>query len=382
MKVCLVSLIALAGSTNGFSIGAGRCVVGEAAPSSTHLLGDPELGSLADGGYTITVNGETVTEAATVASVGGPFDVEVSGPDFRGVLIMVANQPDSVIVPGSGLALNVVGTGCIGTASITHTGSELKQSAAGTITLPSALETTLEINVVVQNSGGISTFYYTQIALSVVEPVVPATEPPTAAPAMPETDPPTAAPVMPDQLPETDQPTAAPAMPVQLPVDCVAQDHAMDACMDNAGLTDIQNTACDTCLNLAALTAAAISVTCDALSSGDSSLCTALDACLPCPEACSMEAEAYVLCEVNEELGTACPALVCEVPDPLPETNPPTAAPVQFPDSAAPVAYTASPVAGTAAPVAGPTPQPASNAAAHPVLLLLIFATASMMLWI
>ena len=328
MKLYLYSLVAsfLSSTTvTAFSQGAGRCVVGEAAPASIHLSGTPTTGSLSDGGYSVSVNGESVTGSVTLTGlVGTPFDVSIAGPDFRGVLIMVAGQPDSVLAPGPGLQLNVVGQGCPGTASITHTGPDIKQVALGTVTVDAPLETTLELNIVVQNSNGVSTYYYSQIGLVVTDEEVADTDAPE----------PTAAPVA---------ATLAPV--VEVPVsdtDCTVVDNAMDACMDSAGLSDQDNDACDTCLVLAAEAAVADGVSCEMLSSGDSALCTAVSACPTCPEACAAQAEALVLCEVNEELVNDCAELVCAdaetLAPALPEVVTPTLAPMAIPETEPPTA--------------------------------------------
>ena len=221
MKDCwpsfLLALLSTGRSVVAFSSGAGRCVVGEAAPLGLHLTGDPATGTLDDGGYTIIVGGETVTNGGSVAqTVGTAFDIVLEGPDFRGVLIMVAGQPDTVIVPGAGLQLNTIGTDCSGTASITHTDSELKQTASGSVTLDEPLSTTLELNVVVQNSGGLSTFYYSQVDLSVIEETAAPTNSPVATPTSSPVVPLTISPVAatpPTQGPDLPTTTAFPTVP-------------------------------------------------------------------------------------------------------------------------------------------------------------------------
>ena len=169
----LITPLVVAMSTwccTAFSIGAGRCVVDEPAVSSLHLAGSPTTGDLSDGGYEITIDGEEVSDGDTVTvdSVGSPFDVEITGPRFKGVLIMLEDLDDSVIEPGPGLVHNEVGSGCIGEAAITHSSSSTKTRAVGTITLDEPTTTELALNIVVQNSRGKSVYYYSQVTLEVV----------------------------------------------------------------------------------------------------------------------------------------------------------------------------------------------------------------------
>jgi uncharacterized surface protein with fasciclin (FAS1) repeats len=177
----------LAERSHAFSSGAGQCLIGSASPSGLHLT-QPSIttGALSDGGYSITVNGQTVGAGDTAtASVGVTFDITLAGPDFKGVLILVAGQEDTVIIqPGPDLALAL---NCAGVAAITHTSTVAKTSVGGAVTMEAAVATTLELNIVVSNSNGVSTYYYSQVMLDVVEPAVAAG--PTAAPTVVPTAP-------------------------------------------------------------------------------------------------------------------------------------------------------------------------------------------------
>jgi hypothetical protein len=165
----LLALLSTSSTVSAFTSGAGRCAVGQSSVGSIHLsMLTITTGTLEDGGYVTTVNGQTASTAGTVtASVGMPFDIEISGPDFKGVLIMVAGQDDTVLAAGAGLQLNAIGVDCLGTASISQTTSVAKSSAVGTATIDAPVLTTLELNIVVTNSGGLSTYYYSQVVLDV-----------------------------------------------------------------------------------------------------------------------------------------------------------------------------------------------------------------------
>ncbi len=212
-----LSLLSL-GSVSAFPSGAGRCVVGEAAPDGLHLADFQTIttGTLADGGYTASVNGIVVAEGDNVdVTLGEEFNIVISGPEFRGVLIMVADEDESVITPGPELK-PADGQGCPGTASVTHSSPILKESALASVTLDVPTTTTIELNVVVQNSGGQSIYYYNSVNLQTIDP----TDAPTDAPTNVPTAAPSAAPIAvgngvpaPTAPPSNANVTAAPTYP-------------------------------------------------------------------------------------------------------------------------------------------------------------------------
>ena len=115
MKIIRAAILTLLSfsSASAFSTGAGRCVVGEPSPDGLHLVQQSiTTGTLSDGDYTATIDGFVVEDGDTVTvPLGETFDIEITGPEFKGVLIMVAGEDDSVIIPGENLQLATVGTG-------------------------------------------------------------------------------------------------------------------------------------------------------------------------------------------------------------------------------------------------------------------------------
>jgi hypothetical protein len=171
MKIASAFLVFLSSrAVSAYSNGAGRCAAGGiAAVGGTHLeVESITTGSLADGGYTVTVAGAAAFDSVTIPNVGIPFNVEISGPTFKGALIFVGDQPDSIIAPGTDMTLATGGLGCAGTASVTHISASPKSIALATLTVDAPISTFLDLNIVVNNSGGISTYYYSRIALNVV----------------------------------------------------------------------------------------------------------------------------------------------------------------------------------------------------------------------
>jgi hypothetical protein len=144
--------------------GAGGCPANVAAPSGPHDTQGATTGSLLIGGFSVTVgDGKTpsvINKRVTVSTLN--FDVVVtaaSGKHFKGILIRVGNtQPHEVIPQGGDLK---VATVCNGVGSATHNSKSEKVSATATIDLDDFAPLDLDISVVVQNSGGVSIYYYT-----------------------------------------------------------------------------------------------------------------------------------------------------------------------------------------------------------------------------
>ena len=83
-------------SALAFPSGAGRCVVGSPSPTGAH--GSSDL-ALSDGDYVLSIEGATLDKELGIitAEAGVEVNITVSGPPYRGVLLMVADQPDTII---------------------------------------------------------------------------------------------------------------------------------------------------------------------------------------------------------------------------------------------------------------------------------------------
>ena len=165
-----VTLLGLLHSAAAFPTGAGRCVEFQAA-AAPHGGQETDLPA---GGYSATVNGTQVLPGAGATTVvaGQEFDITLSGPDFRGFLIMLPAEPEGDLVGPDGISKQADGNGCGGRAAITHTSNELKQGVTVTGVVMEPKMTQIEVNVVVQNSGGESVYHYDWINLEVVEAAV------------------------------------------------------------------------------------------------------------------------------------------------------------------------------------------------------------------
>lgn len=213
MKLLALALLALLRKTSSFPNGAGRCVVGEAAPKGFHADPAPGTGgSLSDGNFVVEVNGSPVT-GTIVVPPDTDFDITVSGSDFRGFLIMLADQPEGALVGSGGPeSQQAAGTNCGGTASVTHTSNNVLQSVTVTGNLPAGTVTTIQVNVVVRNEGTDSIYHYDQLALEVGTPMTlpSVTGSPTGSPVAVVPAPTDSVPAPTDETPATAPPTASP----------------------------------------------------------------------------------------------------------------------------------------------------------------------------
>lgn len=89
---------------------------------------------------------------------------------------------------------------------------------------------------------------------------------------------------------------------------CVPEDSALGTCLEGAGFTDAEETACEECIGT--VVRSTLSTPCDSL---PGSACTDLAAC-PCPESCGTELYDYFTCENNADRldNTTCGVLECE----------------------------------------------------------------------
>ena len=223
--------------------GAGACPGGQAAVGGPHLSqGLVSTGALSVGGLSLDVDGVVVAEGGTITMtegvpttftvMGGPATAlaSTSPPpgNFRGFLIRAeANSAMSEWTVALTDPNVSEAAACASTANlvgITHNSRVDKTSATGQLTLDGAeagTTGTIDVTVVIENGGGISTYYYSGYTLEVVAGATPTDAPldPTDAPLDPTDAPvdPTDAPVDPTDAPV--DPTDAPVDPTDAPVD-------------------------------------------------------------------------------------------------------------------------------------------------------------------
>lgn len=168
----LIAASLLCESVSAFSTGAGGCSAGNTAVQSSHLT-NPKTGSLADGGFSVSLAGSTLAAGSTstfaintdtsltVASTGSKM--------FRGFLLRLGETGGV----STDTAFTFAGTdiqkaaACSDVGGVTHTSPSDKTTVSATLKLTAAATAMpLDVTVVVQNSGGVSEYYYSQFLLT------------------------------------------------------------------------------------------------------------------------------------------------------------------------------------------------------------------------
>ncbi len=148
-----------------------NCIAGGPALQGSHVSGSPGLnGTLFEGGFALSVNGEAVARNASNITVHAlDFDIIITGRGYRGILIRVGGATaDQVVTPTRGLTSNVTLCGTVG--AVTHTNNTLKPSATARISVNAPVDLQVDLTVVIVNNSTTSEsiFYYTGLTIHVV----------------------------------------------------------------------------------------------------------------------------------------------------------------------------------------------------------------------
>jgi hypothetical protein len=161
-RFALTAILASAsvGYVAAYPSGSGGCARGRAAPGLPHrLFKDITRGSLSDGGFNVTIDGQTpVGNKVTTNNLN--FDVVVTADSgfFKGILIRVSNTGSDEVIPADPLTTATACGSRVGSA--THNSNSEKTSGTATIDLDDSATLNLDITVVVQNDDGKSIYYY------------------------------------------------------------------------------------------------------------------------------------------------------------------------------------------------------------------------------
>jgi hypothetical protein len=211
----LVIIATLFKQSDAFPTGAGACTAGNTAVEGSHLI-NPTTGSLADGGFTISLGGTPLLDGAAGSfSINTDIELILSGGTFKGFLFRLGetgvDTNSAFTVTGPLIQIAPV---CTEVGGVTHTSNSDKTTISATLNMAAvAADMPLDVTVVVQNGGGGSEYYYSQFLLSsegaVAAPVTFAPVPPPTG--FPTAIPPTAFPTVALPAPVAD--TLAPADP-------------------------------------------------------------------------------------------------------------------------------------------------------------------------
>ena len=158
-----------------FSNGAGGCTAGNTAVQSIHLTQSIKTGSLATGGFSVTLGiTKLVAGVPSTFPINTATSLTIAGTkSFKGFLMRLGEvggvQTDAAfsVVTSGGIQISTKCTGVEGVGGVTHTSSALKSKATATLKVASAAASMpLDVTVVVVNTGGVSEYYYSQFKVS------------------------------------------------------------------------------------------------------------------------------------------------------------------------------------------------------------------------
>lgn len=132
------------------------------------MTGAPGLvGELSEGNYVVTVGGTPVTFDGTPIEVPLDFDIEVTaeGTEFKGILIRVGGATADQVTSSD---LTAPAGACGDVGSVTHSDATAKAAGTASVSLDADATLDVDISIVLENSGGASTFYYSAFQVSAV----------------------------------------------------------------------------------------------------------------------------------------------------------------------------------------------------------------------
>jgi hypothetical protein len=185
MKFFSIVLATLISQATAAPDGASACPAGAAAPAGSHLDNMPGLvGGLAEGNYVLSVGGNPVAFDGTPIEAGLDFEIQVTaeGTEFKGILIRVGGASVDQVTSSD---LTAPAGACGDVGSVTHSDNSPKTVGTASVSLDAAATLDVDISVVLENEGGVSTFYYSAFQINAVDDSAPVE---TDAPVDEETD--------------------------------------------------------------------------------------------------------------------------------------------------------------------------------------------------
>jgi hypothetical protein len=168
VAVRLLVAAALCREAISFSTGAGSCSAGNNAVQGIHLS-NPTTGSLGVGGFTVSLAGATLVEGAlSVFPINTDAELIISGGTFRGFLARLGETGVETDTAFSFTSADVQkAAACVDVGGVTHTSNSDKTTISAILNMATdAASMPLDVTVVVQNSGGVSEYYYSQFLLA------------------------------------------------------------------------------------------------------------------------------------------------------------------------------------------------------------------------
>jgi hypothetical protein len=184
MLTRLALVLAMPWTAAAWPLGAGRCPAGEAAVAGSHTEGEKEItaGTLADGGFTVSLNGVPLDSAPELRAGQEETITIVSdnGTPFKGFLIRIAAPEGTVVdvrdaiypISSNDTDTQVSEAACVETelvGGLTHTGASDKTQVSGTIFVDAGMPgIVLDITLVGVNNNDASSYWYSQYEIMAV----------------------------------------------------------------------------------------------------------------------------------------------------------------------------------------------------------------------
>jgi hypothetical protein len=165
LALLLLSRLPVAGS---YPTGAGGCEGGVPAVGGSHLTNPVTNGSLADGGYTLTLNGENVTDGSIVIAQNVQYTLAVEGAaDYLGILYRLAPDGSEVdtsgyLLPSDSSSTQAAPVCQAPVQGVTHTSAISKNKVEALLEVDALASFVLDITVVGENDSDNSEYYYSQ----------------------------------------------------------------------------------------------------------------------------------------------------------------------------------------------------------------------------
>ena len=186
-----IIILAMISLTNGEGDGSTTCHSTPTIPGSFH--GNNPAGTLADGGFVVLVNGQTMslTDVNILSAGTHSIIVRQSGGTFIGLYmwgstdIALSVSTDDSVKGGKSWRAGSSNISCgTGSSALTHTGIESKTQSGGILTMPSSGTIEVQVQPMTSFTSG-STFYWSSLTFKAegeVSTPAPVTTNPTMAP--------------------------------------------------------------------------------------------------------------------------------------------------------------------------------------------------------
>jgi hypothetical protein len=156
-------------------LAAGGCQTGAAAVSGLHTQNGPGEATMEGLGIQISVDGELLSPGAPVTVAAGAdhtVTVTATGTPFKGFLLALSASTgetdlSTALTPVDNTTEQPAGVCTLPVVGVTHTSNATKTAVSATLSLDGSADLNLDVTIVMQNSGGVSSYGYDRFAIAV-----------------------------------------------------------------------------------------------------------------------------------------------------------------------------------------------------------------------